>query len=164
MDAHPSVTSLQRHLQWEKENETVYLTLNICPPLSVAERLIIVHEACVVARRTGLATMQPYSEWWAAPCPRRDVKNRLRLVFVNCQRPDWLASGLGGCCPFHASRARLDDPQDRNCITNSRNNAGVNRAEVLTIGIQGPYLAGPGPNSRLSRCTGTLQGGPPYEE
>jgi hypothetical protein len=58
MDAHPSVTSLQRHLQWEKENETVYLTLNICPPLSVAERLIIVHEACVALLGVCVAVNQ----------------------------------------------------------------------------------------------------------
>jgi hypothetical protein len=58
MDAHPSATSLQRHLEWEKENETVYLTLNICPPLSVAERLIIVHEACVALLGVCVAVNQ----------------------------------------------------------------------------------------------------------
>jgi hypothetical protein len=47
MDAHPSITSLRRHLQWETEGDTHHLTLNVVPTFKPDERLKTLHEACV---------------------------------------------------------------------------------------------------------------------
>jgi hypothetical protein len=47
MDAgHPSITALRRHLQWELEGDTRYLTLNVVPRFTTKERLNTVDEAC----------------------------------------------------------------------------------------------------------------------
>jgi hypothetical protein len=42
MDAHPSVTSLQRHLQWEPEGDTHHLTITVVPAFAPKER----HQTC----------------------------------------------------------------------------------------------------------------------
>jgi Family of unknown function (DUF5677) len=47
MDAHPSVTSLRRHLQWEPEGDTHHLTLTVVPNFAPQERYKTIHEACV---------------------------------------------------------------------------------------------------------------------
>jgi Family of unknown function (DUF5677) len=47
MDAHPSVTSLRRHLQWEPEGDTHHLTLTVVPAFAPKERYETIHEACV---------------------------------------------------------------------------------------------------------------------
>jgi len=47
MDAvHPSITALRRHLQWELEGDTRYLTLNVFPRFNANERLNTIDEAC----------------------------------------------------------------------------------------------------------------------
>ena len=46
MDGHPSITSLRRHLQWDLEGDTRFLTLNVVPRFSEKERLATVDEAC----------------------------------------------------------------------------------------------------------------------
>jgi hypothetical protein len=44
--AHPSITALRRHLRWETEGETRYLTLNVVPRFTSKERLATLDEAC----------------------------------------------------------------------------------------------------------------------
>jgi hypothetical protein len=46
MDAHPSISTLRRHLQWELEGDTRYLTLSVVPRFNEKERLRTVDEAC----------------------------------------------------------------------------------------------------------------------
>jgi hypothetical protein len=47
MDAHPSVTSLQRHLNCEPEGDTHHLTLTVVPAFTPKERHKTIREACV---------------------------------------------------------------------------------------------------------------------
>ena len=46
MDAHPSITTLRRHFEWELEGDTRFLTLNVVPRFTEKERLATVDEAC----------------------------------------------------------------------------------------------------------------------
>lgn len=46
MDAHPSVTALRRHFQWELDGDTRFLTLNVVPSFREKERLATILEAC----------------------------------------------------------------------------------------------------------------------
>jgi hypothetical protein len=47
MDAHPSVTSLRRHIQWEAVGDIRQLTLTVVPGFAPEERMKTIHEACV---------------------------------------------------------------------------------------------------------------------
>lgn len=47
MDAHPSITSLRRHFQFELEDGVHYLTLDVAPRLAETERVHTVREACI---------------------------------------------------------------------------------------------------------------------
>ncbi len=44
--AHPSITALRRHLQWEVEGDIRHLTVNVVPRFRANERLNTVGEAC----------------------------------------------------------------------------------------------------------------------
>lgn len=46
MDAHPSITSLRRHWQWDIEGDTRFLTLNVVPHFTSKERLSTLDDAC----------------------------------------------------------------------------------------------------------------------
>jgi hypothetical protein len=46
MDGHPSITALRRHLQWEREGDTHFLTLNVAPRFKDNERTGTIKEVC----------------------------------------------------------------------------------------------------------------------